>query len=111
MATKKFEGIKTFFLMSFMIASIGLIFAQWADGLIDQESESPSYYRETAVVNDSMYVTLTAVARGYELGTGTPVREHKNEQNHTTTPGYTPTPSYTPTPKPTTDWDAVEQDQ
>ena len=108
MATKKFEGIKKFFLMGFMIASVGLILLMWADGLIDQEPEKPSYYRETMEIDASVYATMTAVAKNYELGTGTPVREHKNQASQDK---QTATPGYTPTPKPTTDWDAAEQDQ
>ena len=113
MAAKRNETVKKTLLFGFMLVSVSLVFLIWADGLIEHEPETPSYYRATLAVNDSMYVTLTAVARNYELGTGTP--EGKNGHGNGGGGGdheeSTPVPEFTPTPKPTIDWDAVEQDQ
>lgn len=118
MAAKRNEAITKIFFAAFMTISIGLIFFIWMDGLVDHEPKASSYYRATVSVNEPMYTTLTAVAKNYELGTGTP--EGKNGHGGGVGGGggggedheeSTPAPAYTPTPKPTIDWDAVEQDQ
>jgi hypothetical protein len=110
MEAKRNDTIKKIFLIGFMIASVSLILMVWSNGLLDNEQGTPSYYRATIAIDDSMYVTLTAIAHNYELGTGTPERQHEhgNGGEHEES---TVVPGYTLTPKPTIDWDAIEQDQ
>ncbi len=99
------EVIKKYLLITFLSLCVVLIFSFWIDGVLGLESASPGYYRATAAPNQTFYLTRTAEYKNIELGTPAPEHEHEgqghgnNEARHTLTP------------EPTTDWDAIEEDQ
>jgi hypothetical protein len=104
MAKKK--DVRRIFLFSFLTISLGLISSIWIDGVIDKEVARPGYYRNTAEVDESFYMTATAVYHNYSLGTPMPTNASHSDHSEVDTGD---TISYTPSP--TIDWDAEEQDQ
>ena len=68
--------MKKFLLAGFMLVSVTLIAFVWANALLDREPHGPSFYRATAQVDDTFYVTQTANA---VVGTVVPTKPHKNE--------------------------------
>lgn len=105
------KELKKYLLLGFVLVCVFLIANNWMTGLLGEtNSDNPYYYRSTAPVNESFFLTRTAEYANYALGTPSPTPsqgEHSggggggggnNEESH-----YTPTP--------TIDWDALEPDQ
>ncbi len=74
MAQENRERLKRTALLGFVAVCIGLIGLIWADGLTADEPATPSYYRDTFRMDDSVYLTVTAEAIEYQrnLENGTP---------------------------------------
>ena len=74
MAQKTIERLKRTALLGFVAVCIGLIGLIWADGLTADQPATPSYYRDTFRMDDSVYLTITAEAVEYQrnLENGTP---------------------------------------
>ena len=109
MAQKTSERLKRTALLGFVAVCIGLIGLIWADGLTADQPATPSYYRDTFRMDDSVYLTVTAEAIEYQrsLESGTPSAtpdpdEHngsgqgqgrgQNDQHDAPTATETPTP-------------------
>ena len=107
MAQKTSERLKRTTLLGFVAVCIGLIGLIWADGLTADAPATPSYYRDTFRMDDSVYLTVTAEAIEYQrsLESGTPPAtpdpdEHngsgqgrgQNDQHDAPTATETPTP-------------------
>lgn len=92
MEKEKIDWIKEYVLAGFVLVCVILIFAIWANTLLDRESDGPSFYRATVQVDTGYYLTRTAeAASGVPLST----KEHKNE-HPTSTPTLIPSTA-TPT--------------
>lgn len=57
----------------FITVSVLCIFVIWGDNLSGEKNETPSYYRDTFIIDDSVYATVTAEAAAAEQAmTSTP---------------------------------------
>lgn len=74
MAQETRERLKRTALLGFVAVCIGLIGLIWADGLTANSPATPSYYRDTFRMDDSVYLTVTAEAIEFQrsLESGTP---------------------------------------
>lgn len=74
MAETSRERLKRMALLGFVAVCVGLIGLIWADGLTADEPATPSYYRDTFRMDESIYLTVTAEAIEFErsLEQGTP---------------------------------------
>ena len=61
----KRANLKRKLLLGFVAVSVLMIGAIWIQGIVDPEPETPSYYRDTYEVDDSIYLTVTADALKY----------------------------------------------
>jgi hypothetical protein len=74
---KSHPNLKRNFLLIFVLIGLILVFMTWAEGLIGEETSTPGYYRDTFVVDESVYVTLTAEAEIFATQyAGTPRPTH-----------------------------------
>ena len=75
MAQTTRERLKRTALLGFVAVCVGLIGLIWADGLTGNQPATPSYYRDTFHMDESVYLTVTAQAIEYQrsLELGTPV--------------------------------------
>jgi hypothetical protein len=102
------KELKKYILLGFVLVCVFLIANNWMAALLGEtDADNPYYYRSTAPVDESFYLTRTAEYANYALGTPTPETGHGEhsgggggggEESH-----FTPTP--------TIDWDAREDDQ
>ncbi|HZD58230.1 MAG TPA: hypothetical protein VE136_15980 [Anaerolineales bacterium] len=78
MAQQKSDpNLKRNFLLIFVLIGVILVFMTWAEGLIGEETGTPSYYRGTFVVDQAAYITLTAEAEIFATQyAGTPAPTH-----------------------------------
>jgi len=74
MAQEIRDRLKRTALLGFVAVCIGLIGLIWADGLTADAPATPSYYRDTFRMDESVYLTVTAEAIEYQrnLENGTP---------------------------------------
>jgi len=49
-------------LLAFVAVSVALILVVWRDNIAGEENRSPSYYRDTVIVDPSARATATAAA-------------------------------------------------
>jgi hypothetical protein len=91
MENKKREQVRKFMLAAYVLIGVMLIFSIWVTGLWVREPHGPSFYRATAQVDSTFYLSQTADA---SLGTVAPTRLHKNEHS---TPSTNPLLTATPT--------------
>lgn len=56
----------------FITVSVLCIFLIWGDNLSGEENDTPGYYRDTFVIDDSVYATVTAEAAAEQAMTPTP---------------------------------------
>lgn len=112
MAQKTGERLKRTALLGFVAVCVGLIGLIWAEGLGNDAPATPSYYRDTFRMDDSIYLTVTAEAieQQRNLANGTPAPENHNgsgsgqgqgrdqNSNSTASPTATPDPGTTPQP-------------
>jgi hypothetical protein len=112
MAKKTGERLKRTALLGFVAVCVGLIGLIWAEGLRNDAPATPSYYRDTFRMDDSIYLTVTAEAieQQRNLANGTPAPEDHNgsgsgqgqgrdqNSNPTATPNATPSAGSTPQP-------------
>ncbi len=89
MAQENRERLKRTALLGFVAVCIGLIGLIWADGLTADEPATPSYYRDTFRMDDSVYLTVTAEAIEYQrsLESGTPPATPDPPQHHDSSTG------------------------
>ena len=82
MAQKNSERLKRTALLGFVAVCIGLIGLIWADGLTADAPATPSYYRDTFRMDDSVYLTVTAEAIEYQrsLQSSTPSPTHQSDE-------------------------------
>ena len=50
-------------LLAFVAISVALIMVVWRDNIAGEENRSPSYYRDTVIVDPSARATATAAAQ------------------------------------------------
>jgi hypothetical protein len=62
MAPADRERLRQALLLGFVIVSVVLIGLIWAEGLFSDGQATPSYYRDTYEVDESIYLTVTAEA-------------------------------------------------
>ncbi|KAA3647344.1 MAG: hypothetical protein DWQ07_07535 [Chloroflexi bacterium] len=79
MAKTERESLKRRLLIGFVLVNVVLIVLVWADGLVEHETVDPSFYRETFVFDDSLYITETALAEEYGFE---PVPTHEEGEEH-----------------------------
>lgn len=60
--TARQHGLAWAALLGFVVAGILLIILTWRDNLSTQDAGTPAYYRDTFVVDESVYATVTAEA-------------------------------------------------
>ena len=75
--------LKRTLLLGFVFVSVLMIGAIWIEGIVEPEPETPSYYRDTFEVDDSIYLTVTADALKYNpelAGTPEPNEEGEHRQ-------------------------------
>ena len=102
MSKERTNKLKEIFLLFFTGISIILILTIWSGNLIERQDQSPGFYRPTLSVDESYFLTITAVS---SKGGG---QEHKGGGDHSSsTPTITPNPNFTPTPSPTEGPDQV----
>jgi uncharacterized membrane protein YgcG len=78
----KWESLKRKLLLGFVFVSVLMIGAIWIDGIVETEPETPSYYRDSYEVDDSIYLTVTADALKYNPeSAGTP-EPHEDGEHH-----------------------------
>ena len=65
------RGLGWTLLVGFIAASVIMIVMIWGDNLASEDNSTPSYYRDTFVVDESVYATVTAVAAADEQATAT----------------------------------------
>lgn len=56
------RGLSWFLFVGFMIGAVLLIVLIWQENLTGDDPSTPSYYRDTFVVDESAYATVTAEA-------------------------------------------------
>jgi len=79
----KWESSKRNLLLEFVSVCVLLIFAIWIQGIVTPEPKTPSYYRETYKVDESLYLTVTADALRYNPEpAGTPEPDGGSDQHH-----------------------------
>jgi uncharacterized membrane protein YgcG len=61
----KNDRLKRTLLLGFVFVSVLMIGAIWIDGIVEPEPKTPSYYRDTFEVDDSIYLTVTADSLKY----------------------------------------------
>lgn len=61
------RGVSWFLLLGFIVASLGLIGLTWRENLVGTEPATPGYYRDTFVIDESVYATVTAEAAAAEF--------------------------------------------
>ena len=85
MAQTNRERLKRAALLGFVAICVGLIGLIWADGLTADTPATPSYYRDTFHMDDSVYLTVTAEAIEYQrsLESGTPPAPPKHHDSST----------------------------
>ena len=76
MAQKTSERLKRTALLAFVAVCVGLIGLIWAEGLSNDMPATPSYYRDTFRMDDSIYLTVTAEA----------IEQQRNQANGTPPP-------------------------
>lgn len=86
MEKQKSELIKEFSLVAFVLIGFVLILMIWSDSLSDREPQGPGFYREAMIIDDDLYLTMTAKATS---GTPDLPRDHKSDHS-------TPTPTMVP---------------
>jgi len=101
MSKERTSKLKEILLLVFISASILLILAIWSSNLIEREFQSPGFYRPTLSLDESYYLTITAMP---SKGAG---QEHKGGGEHSSTPTITPNPNFSSTPSPTEGPDQV----
>ena len=74
-------------LVGFIAASVIMIVMIWGDNLACEDNSTPSYYRDTFVVDENVYATVTAVAAADEQAT---VAAEAAAAEQTVTPVATP---------------------
>jgi len=78
----KNDRLKRTLLLGFVFVSVLMIGAIWIEGIVDPEPETPSYYRDTYEVDDSIYLTVTADALQYNPEpVGTPGADEHDEHH------------------------------
>ena len=65
------RGLGWALLVGFIAASVIMIVMIWGDNLAGEENSTPSYYRDTFVVDENVYATVTAVAAADAQATAT----------------------------------------
>lgn len=60
------RGLGWALLVLFITVSVLCIIMIWGDNLSGEENDMPSYYRDTFVIDDSVYATVTAEAAAAE---------------------------------------------
>ncbi len=56
----------------YLAVALILIVLIWADNLADDKTATPGYVRDTYIVDESVYLTVTAEAAAVELSLATP---------------------------------------
>lgn len=85
MAQTNRERLKRTALLGFVAVCIGLIGFIWVDGIVGDEPATPSYYRDTFEVDESVYLTVTAEYIEYQeqlQGTPAPERDNNGDGHH-----------------------------
>lgn len=86
MAEATRERLKRITLIGFVAVCVGLIGLIWADGLTADEPATPSYYRDSFRMDESVYLTVTAEAiefqRNLENGTPPPTSAPDEHDGH-----------------------------
>ncbi len=82
------RGLGWTLLVGFIAASVIMIVMIWGDNLAGEDNSTPSYYRDTFVVDENVYATVTAVAAADAQAT---VAAEAAAAEQTVTPVATPT--------------------
>ena len=77
-------------LVGFIAASVIMIVMIWGDNLAGEDNSTPSYYRDTFVVDENVYATVTAVAAADAQATATAEAAAAEQAVQTVTPVATP---------------------
>ncbi len=56
------RGMNWYLLVGFVLVCLLLIGGIWTENLSDQDAGTPSFYRDTFIVDESMHATATAEA-------------------------------------------------
>jgi hypothetical protein len=78
---KSTDRLKRALLLGFVLLGVFLIGAIWVEGVMEPESATPDYYRDTFKIDESVYLTATADALKYnpvEVGTPSPDDTHEH---------------------------------
>jgi len=60
------RGVGWLLFVGFIVVSVFLIVMVWRENLAGEDNSTPSYYRDTFVVDESVYATVTAEAAAAE---------------------------------------------
>jgi hypothetical protein len=84
------EKIKVFFLATFVLLCVGLILTLWVNAFVENDVETPYFYRGIPDFSESFDATETALAEQYTPVTSTPTPAPTMIQ-----PTFTPVPTAT----------------
>ncbi len=60
------RGVSWFLFVGFIVITLSLILLTWRENLTDEAASIPGYYRDTFVIDESVYATVTAEAAAAE---------------------------------------------